>query len=125
MKNIEFYYDDLIRCRTFKDAHNLAIDKGLIPCECIEEIQELLIWLNEEHQILDKQEKEYLRNIIRPFASIVNSIKKRSTCRDEYIVINYLEDGNYNEICLPNLRDKTMYKGMKPNERYTLEELGL
>lgn len=76
-------------------------------------------------QILDDEEKRYLGGVIRPFKDKVMYITKRSVISDstiEYISIQ-LAGGEY--IWLPRFKKGTMYKGMEPDHRYTLEELGL
>ena len=75
-------------------------------------------------QILDDAEKRYLKGVIRPFRNRVTGICKRGGERYEYIRINggfNWEKGFY----LPNFKAGTMYKGMKPDRWYSLEELGL
>lgn len=74
-----------------------------------------------EEPILDKKERKYLRAIIRPFRDMVKFIVKRFNFAEEYIVIK-LNDG---EIFLPDFKKDTMYKNMKLNREYTLEELEL
>ena len=76
-----------------------------------------------EESILDDKEKEYLSNVIRPFRDKVTYIvKKIYTHREkEYIAINLKNDTSY----LPNFKKGTMYKNMKANKGYFLEELGL
>ena len=72
--------------------------------------------------ILDEKEKEYLRAVIRPFRKEINYIIKNDFFEEnEYIEI-VLEKEN---IIFPNFEKGTMYKNMKPNKKYTLEELGL
>ena len=80
-------------------------------------------WLDMEHKepILDDAEKRYLKGVIRPFRNRVQYIKKIDCACEEYIFIRLNRDW----INLPNFRTGTMYKGMKSNHRYTLEELGL
>ena len=72
-------------------------------------------------QILDKEEKKYLENVIRPFRYRVIYISKISTSTSEYIRIGI----NNDECMLPYFKAGTMYKGMKPDKEYTLKELGL
>ena len=83
----------------------------------------LLDWLCEEHQILDKKEKEYLSAVIRPFKDRINYIYKDEwDYEKEVICINYDRD---DEVALPDFKKGAMYKGMKLDKQYTLEELGL
>nr|DAY26578.1 MAG TPA: hypothetical protein [Caudoviricetes sp.] len=76
-----------------------------------------------EEPILDDKEKEYLSNVIRPFKDeVIYIVKKIYNHREkEYIAINLKND----TIFLPNFKENTMYKNMKINKEYTLEELGL
>lgn len=83
-------------------------------------------------QILDKKEKEYLENFLRPFKEQLVCIVKTEFLFPEevrefcYLRICYKDTKNRNEyICLPNFKSGTMYKGMKLDKGYTLEELGL
>ena len=73
-------------------------------------------------QILDDAEKRYLSAVIRPFRDRVQYIKKIDGACEEYIIYIQL---NKDWAFLPRFRTGTMYKGMKPDHAYTLEELGL
>lgn len=75
--------------------------------------------------ILDDKEKEYLSNVIKPFRYKVISISKSSTMYGEYIDIEINEDGGNGDILLPYFKPGEMYKGMKVDSGYTLDELGL
>ena len=77
----------------------------------------------EYKEILDKEEKEYLRNVIKPFRNKVSYIARCSTFESDqqYISIKLSDD----IICLPYFKKDTMYKGMEVERKYTLEELGL
>lgn len=82
-------------------------------------------WLKQEYkpQILDKAEKKYLGNIIRPFRDKVNYItKKIDGNKCEYITIVLHKCMG---IFLPSFEGGTMYKGMELNKKYNLKELGL
>ena len=72
-------------------------------------------------QVLDDAEKRYLKGVIRPFRDRVKYIKKIDCACEEYIHIQLNRDWTI----LPHFRTGTMYKGMKPDHGYTLEELGL
>lgn len=79
-------------------------------------------------QIIDDDEKRYLEGVIRhlegvirPFKDKVLYITKRSVISDstiEYISIQLAGD---EYIWLPRFKKGTMYKGMEPDHRYTLE----
>lgn len=73
--------------------------------------------------ILDKEEKEYLEAILRPFKNRVKVIKKVKLRAEEKEYL-YIFLGN-DDIILPSFIENTMYKGMGLNKQYTLAELGL
>lgn len=73
-------------------------------------------------QILDKEEKEYLEAVIRPFRDRMIYISKEEYADEEYVSIVY---GGGWTVDLPNFSRGTMYKGMELNKEYTLDELGL
>lgn len=78
--------------------------------------------------ILDDVEREYLKAVFKPFASRIKCVKKQQ-CKEmwegnEYIrvIMAYpVADNAY----LPVFKAGTMYKGMKPNATYTLDELDI
>lgn len=75
--------------------------------------------------ILNEDEKEYLRNIIKPFRDRVFCIVKAiydNVCFIS-IVVNF-NKSKRKTINLP-IFQKDMYKNMKENHLYTLKELGL
>lgn len=81
-----------------------------------------------EEEKLDNVEKRYIKNFIRPFRDDIRYIKKISTpCytsqfKDKEQIEFRCKAG---EILLPPFPEKSMYKGMKLNKEYTLEELGI
>lgn len=95
-------------------------------------------FLNQELEIntpdiLDKQEREYLRNVIKPFRDRVKSIAKQNyTNGYDYISISVSYPINdcfdcfgTDSLFLPVFKSGTMYNNMKVDRKYTLEELGL
>lgn len=79
-----------------------------------------------EEPILDYKEKEYLGNVIRPFRDRVKYIVKLDCFRKEYISLQIYNDfGDIDSIDFPYFKKDTMYKNMKVDKEYTLEELGL
>ena len=78
--------------------------------------------------ILDDTEREYLKAVFKPFASRIKSVKKRR-CNEMWKGMEYIQvdmaspDGD--STCFPTFKAGTMYKGMKPNATYTLDELGI
>lgn len=75
--------------------------------------------------ILDKKEKEYLSAVIKPFRDQVISISKNVSLYGEFIDIEIDEAEDHGDIYLPYFKPKSMYKGMKVNREYTLDQLGL
>lgn len=92
-------------------------------CGC--SAKKLTEWANSEYKkpILDEAEKRYLKGVIRPFRNMVLFIKK--TCN--YSSCKWIEiavEAN-RTIALPGFKNDEMYKGMKLEKEYTLEELGI
>lgn len=80
--------------------------------------------------VLDEVEKRYLKNVIRPFKDRVKSICVfRTLDFEEYkqvaLLIKIAEDDNDRSLIFPYFTSGTMYKGMKLDKYYTLEELGI
>lgn len=80
-------------------------------------------WLAQEYHepILDNAEHEYLSVVIKPFRDKINYITKCNGGTKAYICINF-EDITMH---FPSFPKNLIYKGMKANKHYTLEELGL
>ena len=77
-----------------------------------------------KQEILDDVEKSYLRGVIKPFRNNVEVIRKlfSQTKGKYYIQIRYKDEPATN---LPYFESKEMYKNMKIDRIYTLEELEL
>ena len=134
MKNIEKYYDVItdnlkstnvenLGCAVF-DIRHRNDDCG--DCDCKECCLKSLEWLNQEYKCtnLYDVEREYLSADIKPFRKKISCIRKSKDPRKRknYIKIEFC-DGD--RMFFPNLANDTMYKGMKLDRNYTLEELGL
>jgi hypothetical protein len=81
-----------------------------------------------EEEKLDNIEKRYIKDFIRPFRDDIRYIKKISIYTlqpKEQIKVVYYKSGITGEILLPPFPKNSMYKGMKLNKEYTLEELGI
>lgn len=85
-----------------------------------------------EQPILDEVEKRYLESVLRPFKDRVIYICK--VCSNYFendtiyirICLDHCEDAEYKEIFrLPCFHENEMYKGMKLDKHYILNELGL
>ena len=106
-------------------------DKKVGKVSSLSIFEPIKIWLDAEHiePILDDAEKRYLSAVIRPFRDRVQYIAKsfdddarfyRINC---YIFIHF-NDGS-DDMNFPVFHESKMYKGMKSDKAYTLEELGL
>lgn len=107
--------------RTFRFTNDGLFDCHSYECKC--KLLNLLKGKYEiEKPVLDKVEKRYLENVLRPFKDRVFYIEKRNNCNQQYLHIHLK---TYEFIRLPNFEKNTMYKGMELNKEYTLKELGL
>lgn len=130
MKNIEYYYDEISKARYYDTILRFANENGMIPRDEMSDTQNLMKWLNEEHQILDDVEKKYLRNILEPLKTENTFLKKEqdANCCAEFIYVGNVKGykkGKTDFMYLPFFKRGTMYKGMEQGRKYTLEELGL
>lgn len=86
-------------------------------------------WEIYKEAILDKTEKEYLSNVIKPFKNrVCYIVKYKNICsyKEEYIQICVKSDIRMAEyISLPAFISGSMYKNMKVEHKYSLKELGL
>ena len=81
-------------------------------------------WLNSEYKeitMLTEEEKAYITEVIKPFRDKVTGILKGDN-GSEFIRISVENDGAFR---LPYFKKGSMYKNMKTNKKYKLEELGL
>ena len=121
-------FENVSSCRNIADLCNLKdnySDLGKIIK--IEEPEYTTVY-EYKPEILDKVEKRYLKEVIRPYKDVI-SIRKCSlvNCSLAKIVISvpYTEGHNLWSIELPPFKKNTMYKNMELNKKYTLTELGL
>lgn len=137
MKNIEKYKDIVL------DNMNICDIDGLLRGKCTKEYraycegfnctgckERFLKWLLEEckESVLDEVERKYLSDVIRPFRKNVIGVCKHFFAENnkQFISISVRNDSGFSEyINLPNFNSDTMYKGMKAEKWYTLEELCL
>lgn len=122
VKDEENYFENVNRCREIANLYNLKdsySDLGKIIK--IEEPEYKKVY-EYKPEILDKAEKRYLRRVIRPFRDKVTYIRKfvysTGDAKIDIVVENWY-------ICLPTFPKNQMYKNMKDDKEYTLEELGL
>lgn len=74
--------------------------------------------------ILTEEEKEYLSYVIKSFRNRIKYFYKW-TCADCDTEIIMAACKDYNHLEFPAFEKNTMYKGMEPNKKYTLDDLGL
>lgn len=124
LKTNEDVYEDEEFYRNNEDLKRLKDNVGSCILGKIIKVEEPTYkTVYENKEILDDIEKEYLRNIIKPFRDRVKAISLITSGSKGYCYINIeLKDEN---IYLPNFEINTMYKGMKPEKEYGLEELGI
>ena len=85
----------------------------------------------EEPDILDKEEKEYLSNVIKPFRNEIAFITKEEGLyyNTEYIniIINIIIENRETTqfITLPSFLKNSAYKKMEIHKLYSLDKLGL
>lgn len=120
-----------VRGQTEEDDKNVFCDDVYSIEEAekiVKEVQQAVKEFNENfNSILDDKEKEYLKAVIKPFRNEINFIRKVDFHNDkEYIKIEFIGDNMLGEVMdFKSFKKGTMYKGMKVDKRYTLEELGL
>jgi hypothetical protein len=131
MKNIEKYKNEIMNGSHADLACDINVNVMKLPCSsnCKECKKSVVKWLLEEYSepILNDAERKYLSAIIKPFKNKVTGITKVKDEYNEnmrYIRIKVRSVGT-EYINLPWFEANTMYKGMKENREYTLEELGL
>ncbi len=131
MLNIEKYKNELSKDFDALDCQICALRKKgncKLGDHCDECRAENIKWLCSEYKepILDDEEKEYLSAVIKPFRKDVEYIMKLPKFEwiQEAIYIHIGRSWRGN-IELPTFKKGAMYKGMKIDKRYTLEELGL
>lgn len=72
--------------------------------------------------ILTNEEKEYLKNVIKPFKDSISCIYKSKKIPDKEFIRIILENDLMD---FPTFTEDTMYKGMITYKRYTLKDLDL
>ena len=138
MLNIEKYKDEIIEeyqnliKTTAIDGDGNRMNKA-IRTIAYKHCRKILIgasnpfkWLCEEYKepILDDVEREYLSAVIKPFRKKISYIIKSKDLSEgkKYIKIELC---NGDTMYFPYLANDAMYKGMKLDRNYTIEELGL
>lgn len=114
-----------------KDGHNsyenesIARETNNMERENIIKIEEPEYNAIYEHKpdILDKDDKRYIKSVIRPFRDKVKYISKRSSYLEREFISITLNDNFF--INLPFFPKGTMYDNMEVDKLYTLEDLNI
>ena len=129
MTNLEFYKEEIAKeITTQLYSHATSTYECLVACykkhcDVSSNPYEILDWLCEEHQILDKEEKEYLSAVIKPFKGRIKYISKEEWGYNREAIRIVCDD--VVRVALHDFKKDTIYKGMKLGKEYTLKELGL
>lgn len=132
MLNIEKYKDDILE-KYESDitccVRYVCLGEESCMDDCSECKKHAMQWLLSEYKepILNKAEREYLSAVIKPFRDEVKFINLPSyDCPNlTYTCIRMYDNCGNKIVRLPIFKRGTMYKGMKLDKNYTLEELGL
>ena len=106
---------------------NTKFGSGFLFNKCVSDVLfKNVTWENSpiqyrDSELLTPKEREYLKFVFKPFASNIMYVQKVQLNNIEYI-----RAITYSSVMLfPNFKKGTMYKGMKPETKYTLKELGI
>lgn len=86
----------------------------------------MLVWLDRPQDFLTAKEREYLRDLIPhlPYPNKISGITKEEGIDDHYYIqFHYYESDKTIEF--PTFKGSKMYRGLDPEEFYTLDELDL
>lgn len=77
-----------------------------------------------EIELLTKEEKEYLENLLKPFKEVIDFIKKVNSINRSVQFI-HIKLCNGEVINLPYFNVNEYYKNLEVDKQYTIEDLGL
>lgn len=128
MLNIEKYKDEFIahgRQATYKNHNNIKYNEDV-------EWRDIVNWLCEEYKepLLTDSEKEYLKIMFTTFSNSIECISKKLEYKHRQFLqgklyIEYCSKDGWKDTAVIPYFDSDMFKGLKENENYTLEELEL
>ena len=77
--------------------------------------------------VLDEVEKEYLSYVIKPFRNRIKYFYKYPCGNGDYEAITVIMEAYdyFSYLAFPKFKKGSIYKGMEPNKKYTLDDLGL
>lgn len=122
-------FNDNLECKFVENYNILAIYKPIYRGDSIRAVRDYIrykkepnwTWKKDEY-ILDKEERRYLRNIIRPFKEKVLCIRKEKRLDLSFIRIECTENETIN---LPFFKTGDYYKNMLDDKNYTIQDLKL
>ena len=84
-----------------------------------------IVYYREE--LLDKEEKKYLENILRPYKNFKITIDKKMLNTDEFYLDIEIHRNSViiSSLVLPPFAKNTMYKNLTLYRRYNIDDLGL
>ena len=120
-------YDDYLK---FKFTENRFLQSCGDVCGWVDSISIMTVLegrakiIKLPKSILTDEEKEYLSYVIKPFRNRIKCFYKWTCddCNYEQIMAPCID---YSHLDFPSFEKNTMYKGMEPNKKYTLDDLGL
>ena len=113
---------------------NTKFGSGYLFNRCVSDVLfKNVTWENSpiqfrDSELLTPKEREYLKLVFKPFASNIRYVRKRQSYvidDIEYIDVLTYKGGRTASMLFPDFKMGTMYKGMKPETKYTLKELGI
>ena len=113
---------------------NTKFGSGYLFNRCVSDVLfKNVTWENSpiqfrDSELLTPKEREYLKLVFKPFASNIRYVRKRqSYVIDDIECIDAVtyKGGRTASMLFPDFKRGTMYKGMKPETKYTLKELGI
>ena len=140
---IQEYLDKL--CESFSSTKGSIICGGLECEQCREKfgiesdgcptrligldneaVKKVMAYQIPKKEILNKEEKEYLEAVLKPFKGKISIICVTSNFGTSFLKVDIgLTEDCMDFMVFPNFDEGTMYKGMEIDKRYTPEELGL
>ena len=116
--------NDKLKCNKVEDLDIMKVER-YIKKQTLNKDYTLIILYEREEEILDKEEKEYLSAVIKPFRNRIKSITKLNAGNEEWIYFNLNRENRIDDFPLPTFKKGIMYKEMESNKEYSLKELGL
>ena len=121
--------------KPYKDEYygffSAKFSNGYLFNECVSDVLfKNVTWENSpiqyrDSKLLTPKEREYLKLVFKPFASDIMYVQKMRSDNIECIVARTYKDSIKDSMIFPYFTKGTMYKGMKPEVRYKLKELGI